>query len=741
MIIISNRLPVKIDADGNFSVTYGGLASALSGIEVPPSDSLTWVGWSGSETDPEKQEKVRQQLRNASGSKFRMEPVFLTNEQVSNYYDGYSNASLWPILHYFSGLARFSEKWYQHYFEVNRLFCECICQFVTETDLVWIHDYHLMLLPQMLREKMPNLRIGFFLHVPFPSYELFRCIPQRKELIEGLMGADLIGFHTFSYVRHFKSCVGRCLGVECGFDTIRYDSRLVTLGVHPIGINWTGFQEAMKTDEFRQSLEEYGRDFYNRKLVLSVSRLDYTKGIPAMLEAIEYYLANMEKQDITFLLIAVPSRDGTQSYVELKERVVKTIGEINGKYSQISTAPPIQFIHYAVNVNKLAALYSIADVALVIPLIDGMNLVAKEFIAVQPCAGEETPPLQKPGFLVLSEFTGASPELFNSLIVNPHDSRGVAEAIEKALKLTPQEKMSLNAVMRQRVRTQDADYWANGFLNQLRASVKHDIVDKCFTLSVDELVRKFTADPGQKALFLDYDGTLVPIASLPDMAVPPKRLLATMEKICSRPDFVVSVVSGRHPEFLEKHLGHIKNLTLVAEHGYCVRYPGDKWQPAQSILGFDWKQQIKKYLDIYVRSTPGSFIEDKTSALVWHYRKSELELGQKRAADLMGQLSESVHNLPVEIHHGKKIVEVSAIDISKGRFVEKFIREKNFSSVLCIGDDTTDETMFKLAIEHQSLNMLTVKIGIGDTTAMYRWLKQQHVLEFLEKICLTSQQS
>jgi len=377
IIIVSNRLPVQADSNGNYVATTGGLASALSGISTP----MIWIGWCGT-CSQNSEDVIRIDVKDEK-SNLKYETVPLTSEQIENYYNGFSNATLWPILHYFPSLAQYNENWFNHYHTVNKLFCDVIIKTAKPGDVVWVQDYHLMLLPLMLREKNPNLKIGFFLHVPFPSYEIFRCIPQRQELIEGLLGSDLIGFHTFSYVRHFKSCVLRCLGMECSFDRLTYGARTVRLGIHPIGINWKSYQKAQETEEYKKSIEEYSRDFANKKLVLSVSRLDYTKGIPDMLKAIAYYLEHMpDKNNVIFLVIAVPSRESVDSYANLKEKVVKTVGEINGTHSQISGSPPVQFIYYSVNTNKLAALYSIADVALVLPLIDGMNLVAKEYIAV-----------------------------------------------------------------------------------------------------------------------------------------------------------------------------------------------------------------------------------------------------------------------------------------------------------------------------------------------------------------------
>eukprot|EP01125_Pyxidicula_operculata_P019371 TRINITY_DN702_c0_g1_i1.p1 TRINITY_DN702_c0_g1~~TRINITY_DN702_c0_g1_i1.p1 ORF type:complete len:532 (-),score=34.54 TRINITY_DN702_c0_g1_i1:616-2211(-) len=521
---------------------------------------------------------------------------------------------LWPILHYFPSRARFGEHcwsskrddWFKHYKDVNQLFCNAIVEFIragNAVETIWVHDYHLMLLPAMLREKLHDVRIGFFLHVPFPSYEVFRCIPQKQELISGLLGSDLIGFHTFSYTRHFKSAVLRCLGLECTFDEIRIEGRTVRLGIHPIGINWKGFQSAMETEEFHTCLADYTRDFANRRLVVSVSRLDYTKGLLAMLDAIACFLGNMEHDnDITFLIIAVPSRESVDEYFELKERVARVVGELNGKFSRISSPPPVQFIHYSVNMNKLAALYSIADVMLVLPLIDGMNLVAKEYIAVQPDVYDPNSQ-RRPGVLVLSEFTGASQELYNAQIVNPYDCFGVAETIDKALKTDPKTRLKSNIPMIKRVREQDSTYWAVNFLNNLK-SIEYSVESR--TVTVSQMVCPFKrSSPGRKGVFIDYDGTLIPIAASPQLAVPTPEVLDLLEKLTSREDLDIYIVSGRSSDFLDQHLGHL-NLALISEHGFCMKKAGQSWVELHEGLNFTWKDQIFPYLELYSRTTPGN---------------------------------------------------------------------------------------------------------------------------------------
>jgi trehalose 6-phosphate synthase/phosphatase len=386
------------------------------------------------------------------------------------------------------------------------------------------------------------------------------------------------------------------------------------------------------------------------------------------------------------------------------------VGEINGKHSKISGPPPVQFIYYSVNINKLAALYNIADIALVLPLIDGMNLVAKEYICVQPDKYDPNG-IVRPGTLLLSEFTGASSELFNAQIINPYNYPEVAETIQRALTTPYEERVQANLPMRSRTRSQDAEWWAFNFLKDLQNEVA--IHDLCLPCSVNSLVKPFLITaPGRKALFLDYDGTLTPIVSSPQAAIPSKRLLQLLENLSNRKDLDVVVVSGRPREFLDLHLGRFANLTLVSEHGFQIRKAGTgNWELSKKSVVIDWRDKILPYLELYVTCTPGSFIEEKKSAIVWHYRQSDPELAMKRAVDLVGQLSEFITNLPVEIHHGKKIVEVSSIEINKGQIVKDFLQNNEYTAAFCAGDDSTDETMFRI----QNKLLTKIKVGDGDT--------------------------
>jgi trehalose 6-phosphate synthase/phosphatase len=699
LIVVSNRLPVTIGK--TIEKSSGGLVYAMEGVDY--STGFQWLGWAGGVVDdPSRRDRITKELT----ERFNYKPIFLSKQKADDYYTGYSNSSLWPLLHYISTYARYEEVWWESYQKVNQLFAENVSDLAKAGDIVWVHDYHLMLLPSMLRKQRPDLKIGFFLHTPFPSYELFRCSPNREELLEGLLGADLIGFHTFGYLRHFRSTVLRLLGLESKIDLIPTETHATAIGVYPIGINSEKFLKELQSDEYHLHMREYGEIFQGKKIVLSVERLDYTKGIPRRLDAIERYLSQSERRDdIVFIFINVPSRESVQEYQDLLEDLQGRVSQINGQYATIKNVP-IHFIHKSINFSELSALYSLADVAIVTPLIDGMNLVAKEYLACQQ---------DKNGVLILSEFAGAAQELPNALIVNPYNINEVALSIEKALMLTEAERQKMVMPMKERVIKYDARYWAETFIQDLLAtSKKKDVPPDTKELSSE--VTDLMCAAKNLGLFLDYDGTLAELKKKPSDALPDKEIKELFSKLQNAKSGDIFIISGRTKEDMDQWFTQY-DFNLIAEHGYYYKHHNAlEWIEFYSQAELSWKNQIIDIFQLYTGMTPGSFIEEKTSSVVWHYRNSDPEFGSWKAHQLVAELYEVLSNLPVEIHHGKKIVEVSSIQINKGGVLEHFMLLNKYDAVLCAGDDETDESMFRLTAD----NIISIKIGKEDTAAKFR---------------------
>lgn len=702
LINISNRLPITLSDDGSIAKSSGGLVAALEGLPRGQYD-LKWIGWPGGAVEPEKQEGVRHRLESELGC----QPVFLSKEEEVQFYEGFSNSSVWPLLHYMTNFMRYEPEWWESYREVNERYAAEALRVARDGDLVWVHDYQLMLVPELLKLKRPGLRVGFFLHTPFPSYEVFRCHPNRVELLAGMLGADQIGFHTFGYMRHFRSAAMRLLGVDTEITRVRHAGRLTSLGVYPIGINAAKFSKGLASEAFAAELRNLRETYGDKRLIVSVERLDYTKGILHRLDAIEAFLeTTAEHESLKFLFVSVPSREGVEEYQQLQADVESRVGRINGKYATLRNSP-VHFIHGSVKFEQLLALYALADVGLVTPLIDGMNLVAKEYVAAQR---------DEAGVLVLSEFAGAAEELFNALIVNPYDTRGVARAIGEALAMPVAERRARMRPMRARVMTFDAAAWAKTFiddLNRFEASIRE-------TGRAEEAVkrvREARAAGKRIGLFLDYDGTLREIEREPQAAFPNAGVRDLLARLQGRDDVDVTIISGRKPEDLEAWLGDY-GFGLIAEHGAAIRRPGSmEWEQLDRTVSYAWKEQIARVLQLHEQSTPGSFIEDKRTSLVWHYRKADPEFGEWKAKQVAEELGSLIANDPLEVRHGKKIVEVTSTEVNKGSAVRRIVDEVGgYDLIVVAGDDVTDESMFRLDLPH----VISIKVGWEETHAQYR---------------------
>jgi trehalose 6-phosphate synthase/phosphatase len=697
IINVANRLPVTIKGN-NIKASSGGLVAAMEGLSGRY--ELEWIGWPGASF---KSHLKQQQLESRLVEEHGYHPVFLNRNEICDFYNGFSNSSLWPLLHYMTNYVRYEKSWWQQYESVNQRFAEKILDVADKDDIIWVHDYHLMLVPSILRQKAPELKIGFFLHTPFPSYEIFRCHPKRTELLHGLIGANLLGFHTFGYLRHFRSAVMRILGIDTDMSCINTDEGVCQLGTYPIGINSASFRNVLASDDFREKKEYYTDHFKGKKVVLSVERLDYTKGIPRRINAIDKFLEKWpNRSNICFVFVAVPSRDEVTEYQELRDMVEYQIGRINGKYSTLDNVP-VRFIHHSVDFTELCALYSLADVAMVTPLIDGMNLVAKEYAM---CKSDGN------GALILSEFAGSAHELFKAIKVNPYDVDMMAGAIEEALTMEQSDKTRRMTGMYERVSEYDAVFWANSFLSDLASLPQRKPVTG--TLPNSKKTLKQRLKKAKKiAMFLDYDGTLREFQDSPEKAKPTVRINSLLKDIKDDRRIDGYLISGRKADNLDQWFGD-SGLSLIAEHGFEMRESGQgQWRKLTESLDQSWKQQVRNVLEQYSGTVPGSFIEEKFSAIVWHYRRADPEFGEWKAKHLVNSLNEMKANLPVEVHEGAKIVEISSMQISKGGAVQKLIEGNKYDLVICAGDDYTDETMFRL----EDPRVFSIKVGRSESAA------------------------
>ena len=685
LLIVSNRLPVTIrveDGQVQLIASTGGLATGLRGPHERSQGR--WIGWPGSTAalDPGQIKGVQQRLED-----LRIVPVMLSAEEVQGDCEGISNELLWPVFHSLLGQVPVQPPDFAAYERVNELFADVVVDEYRPGDTIWVHDYQLMRVPELIRRRLPDATVGFFLHVPFPPAEVFRTLPAREQLLRGLLGADLIGFHAPSHMRQFASAVTRVLGVSTVVDTILWEGRPVRLGVFPKGVDAAAFTAMAAKPEILAQADALRRSGRVRVLV-GIDRLDYTKGIPRRLLAYEKLLVQHPELQGSVQLVQVvaPSRTTVEAYGELRDQVDRLVGRINGSVGTPHWTP-VQYVSRALSQAELVALYRAADVMAVTPLRDGMNLVAKEFVA---CRGDLG------GVLVLSEFTAAATELAAAVQLNPYDIDGVAEAFYRALVMPESEQRLRMRSLRQRVETYDVHRWVRFFLDELSASVsgRHGqppIVSPSDVLG--EVLSRLRC-ARHLVMLLDYDGTLQPFAPTPELAAPDPEVLALLGRLARTPRFEVHIVSGRSRETLEPWLATLP-LALHAEHGAWSRGADDiGWTPLGS-ASTAWRPAALAILDDFAARTPGAIVEEKTFGLAWHYRMADPEYGASQANELKLHLTMVLANEPVEVLLGDNVIELRPHGLHKGRVVAPILaRLQPGWQLMAMGDDRTDEDLF-----------------------------------------------
>jgi len=719
-IIVSNRLPVRIEKDGdklNYKSSEGGLATGLGSIYKEGNN--IWIGWPGAsfESDQLKQE-VTEGLKGES-----MRPVFLTEEEVESFYLGFSNQTLWPAFHYFIQYIDYRDDNWESYCTVNEKFAKTISENLDDDDTVWIHDYQLMLVPHLLRQSHPNVTIGFYQHIPFPSYEVFRTLPWRRELLEGVLGSDYIAFHTYDDMRHFLSSVHRLMGFPYQGSEIQMKDRVVVADSLPMGIDYEKYRENASHPEALEREERYRKALGDQRLILSMDRLDYSKGIPRRLEAFDAFLETYPeyKQKVSLLLIVVPSRDKVPNYQILKEHVDELVGKINSKYGRMNWVP-IHYFYRSYPFRALGAFYRMCDVAMITPLRDGMNLVCKEYVASRE---------KKDGVLILSEMAGASKELADAILVNPTDKMQMVEAIKQALEMDKDEQARRMELMQKTVKKYNIFNWVNLFFDNL-TNVKNNqkalSVLKLTGKKEDDLLKSYQASDN-RLLLLDYDGTLVEFDKDPMACAPGEELREKLQRLGEDSKNNVVVISGRKGETLDEWLGDLP-LFLIAEHGMWSKEKDGKWKRNGGDSNTDWKEEAMEIMNFYVDRTPGSFIEEKSHSLAWHYRKVEKGLGEVRKSELTSHLKHMLNERGFHVLDGDHVIELKPDYTNKGRAATQVFEEIQPDFSICLGDDTTDEYMFE-ALPDEAY---TVKVGTGSSHARFGLESVSEVRKLLDKI-------
>lgn len=726
-IIVSNRLPVELKITDDkivFKQSVGGLTTGLSSVH--PKDHNLWVAWLGIPEQEIPGNSLKDDLMEEVIRKDYI-PIFLTQDEINSYYYGYSNDIIWPLFHYFPQYAKFNSYYWNGYKKVNEKFAREILHYTDEKDTVWVHDYHLMLLPSMLKKQQPHLNIGFFLHIPFPTYEVFRMLPSKIEVLKGLLGANLIGFHTSEYQKYFIECVSNLLPCEINGNEILYEGHKTIVEVFPMGIDADKFEneahlqkeKTIKPESIKAELQEYTKHSPEVRFIISIDRLDYSKGIVNRLEAFDFFLENnpQYKEKVKLLMLAVPSRTSVPQYQLLKKEIDELVGRINSKHATVRWTP-IVYMYRALPFEDLVSLYTCSDVALITPVRDGMNLVAKEYIMSRS---------NQNGVLILSEMAGASKELKSALIINPMNYREISYALLQALEMPKEEQAGRIKQMQNHIKNYNVKKWAADFLMKLENLKKNTSQQESALKNRKQIIEQYQKSE-KRLILLDYDGTLVGFQDNPDALAPDNELRKLITALAENSKNDLYLISGRKKANLENWFVDLP-AGLVAEHGSFIRQGDKDWKTTFHGKSA-WRKKIQPLLESYTENVPSSFIEEKTHSLAWHYRRADEETGFRRAQELVQLLRMRSMDLEIQVLNGNKVIEITDVSINKGNAAEALIRQKDYDFILAIGDDTTDEFMFRKLPSHA----ISIKIGSTESQAKYRLKDFKQVRFFLSEL-------
>ncbi|MDR9401365.1 MAG: bifunctional alpha,alpha-trehalose-phosphate synthase (UDP-forming)/trehalose-phosphatase [Psychroflexus sp.] len=726
-IIVSNRLPLQISREGSeieVKSSVGGLATGMKSIHQEGNG--IWVGWSGltdEEIDKSIEDKVDQEIKKA-----KCEQVRLNEEDIKKYYLGFSNRVLWPLFHYFLEFTEFDNYSWQIYERVNQKFADVVIDQIDDGDMVWVHDYQLLLLPGMIKEAKPNTTIGFFLHIPFPSFEIFRTFPKRREILNGMLGADLLGFHTYDYERHFLSSVKRILRKDVHFNKITYGDRLIKVDSFPMGIDYDKFYNTAKEhqlkkekdkSELQRRLDSHLKTKEGVKMILSIDRLDYTKGIPNRIRAFEYFLEKYPEyiEKIRLIMLAVPSRSSVPQYKKLKRETDELVGRVNGKFSTVSWTP-IWYFYRTMPFDNLIDLYTSSEVAFITPVRDGMNLVAKEYVATRT---------KQDGVLILSEMAGAANEMNEALLINPYNFEQMADALKQAIEMPKEEQKHRIKLLQKRLSRYNVEKWGKEFMKALVDTKNIAKVTQAKRLNdaiIEQMIDKIKSSK-RTLMLLDYDGTLICFKDKPQDAAPDDALKKLLDSLQEIKNLDIGIVSGRSKDDLNKWFGD-KSYHLISDHGVWVKMADQDWEMTEH-LNTDWISDIHPVLETFVDRTPGTFIEQKNYSLAWHYRNADPEMAKQRVMELNTVLTSFISNTDLSVIEGNKVLQIKSNKVNKGRSGNYLLNKLDYDQTFGIGDDWTDEFMF----EELPDNSFTIKVGIRKTKAKFFVKNQQQVRQLL----------
>ncbi|KAI3467499.1 hypothetical protein Pfo_024162 [Paulownia fortunei] len=730
-IIVANMLPLQAQKDygtgkWRFCLDEDSLLLQLKD-GFSPDTEVIYVGSLKVEIEANEQEEIAQRLLDD----FKCVPTFLPLDIQKKFYYGFCKQQLWPLFHYMLPMCpdhgdRFDRQLWQAYVSANKVFADKVMEIANpEDDFIWIHDYHLMVLPTFLRKRYNRVKLGFFLHSPFPSSEIYRTLPVRDEILKGLLNSDLIGFHTFDYARHFLSCCGRMLGLDYeskrGHIGLDYFGRTVYIKILPVGIHMGRLESVLNLPSTCNKIKEIQEQFKGKKLILGVDDMDIFKGISLKLLAFEQLLQQHRELQGKLVLVQIvnPARSSGKDVQEAKRETYLTSKRINEVYGCADYEPVILIDRPAPRYEK-TAYYAVAECCIVNAVRDGMNLVPYKYIVCRQGSSsmDQTMGIKldspRTSMLVVSEFIGCSPSLSGAIRVNPWDTDAVAEAMNMAITMPDTEKQMRHEKHYRYVSSHDVAYWARSFMQDLERACKDHYDKRCWgiglglgfrvislspsfrKLSVDHIVSAYKRT-SRRAIFLDYDGTVVSQSSM--VRSPSPEVVDVLNALCNDPNNTVFIVSGRGRTSLSDWLAACEKLGLAAEHGYFLRW--DKTCDWESLAAdLDWKEIVEPIMKLYTEATDGSYMEVKETALVWHHQDADPDFGSCQAKELLDHLENVLANEPAVVRRGQHIVEVKPQGVTKGLVAEKVLsmldnNGKTPDFVVCIGDDRSDEDMFE----------------------------------------------
>ncbi|KAF3449388.1 hypothetical protein FNV43_RR10116 [Rhamnella rubrinervis] len=783
MIIVGNQLPLRVHRKDNgewdFSWDEDSLLLQLKdglGEDI----EVIYIGCLKEEIDPDEQDDVAQTLLDS----FKCVPAFIPPELFSKFYHGFCKQHLWPLFHYMLPLSpdlggRFDRTLWQAYLSVNKIFADKVMEVISpDDDFVWVHDYHLMVLPTFLRKRFNRVKLGYFLHSPFPSSEIYRTLPVRDELLRALLNSDLIGFHTFDYARHFLSCCSRMLGLSYqskrGYIGLEYYGRTVSIKILPVGIHIGQLQHVLNLPETDSKVAELRDQFKDQTILLGVDDMDIFKGISLKLLAMEQLLIQHpdKRGKVVLVQIANPARGRGKDVQEVQSETHATVSRINKAFGRPGYQPVV-LIDIPLQFYERIAYYVIAECCLVTAVRDGMNLIPYEYIICRQ--GNEkldetlglNPTSLKKSMLVVSEFIGCSPSLSGAIRVNPWNIDSVAEAMDSALVVPEAEKQLRHEKHYRYVSTHDVAYWARSFLQDLERACRDHVRRRCWGIGFGLGFRVIALDPNfrklsiehivsaykrtkNRAILLDYDGAMMLPSSI--NATPSTEAVGILNSLCRDPKNIVFLVSGKDRKTLTEWFSYCELLGIAAEHGYFLRPNlNADWETCVSIPDFYWKQIAEPVMQLYAETTDGSTIESKESALVWNYQHADPDFGSCQAKELLDHLESVLANEPVSVKSGQNIVEVKPQGVNKGLVAERLLSTMKKKSilpdfVLCIGDDRSDEDMFEVIMSAKDTlspvaELFACTVGRKPSKAKYYLEDTSEILRMLQGLANASEQA